>query len=349
MKKILVWVVSALLTLTCLIINPLAALANAPSPDIYASDPLEARGAWKGKGRFYAGYGCPATAGKKTLGMNNVGISGKEFITFERELIPGEYTATIDVCDYTNYPYTRVGQVGMTAGGVLLTPTSSTRPTPSSGQTVSWSFKYSVPADAPNLGSPIGFEINVPRGGKPVGNVAFDNLQIKTTELPSANLCENTAQKNLIVNGSFETPVVDLLGFEPSIEGWTVSEGDAIEIDSQIVSSPSEGAQFVELDGNQVSKIEQDIPTQAGKTYKLSFAFSPRPGTADNKLNVRWGDKVVAQLDESGETLTAPDWKVYSYEVKADGSTTRLSFDDLNEASDGFGTFLDAASVKLCQ
>ncbi|MDY7012900.1 MAG: DUF642 domain-containing protein, partial [Cyanobacteriota bacterium] len=156
-------------------------------------------------------------------------------------------------------------------------------------------------------------------------------------------------QKNSIVNGSFEKPVVDVLGFEPSIEGWTVSEGGAIEIDNQIVSSPSQGAQFVEMDANQVTKIEQDIPTQAGKTYKLSFAFSPRPGTADNKLNVRWGDKVVAQLDESGEDLTAPDWKVYSYEVKADSSTTRLSFDDLNEASDGSGSYLDAVSLQSCQ
>jgi hypothetical protein len=171
---------------------------------------------------------------------------------------------------------------------------------------------------------------------------------IPTSKAASA-ACDNTAQKNLAVNGSFEKPVVDLVRFEQSIEGWQASEGGVIELGNQNITTPSEGSQFVELDSNQVSKIEQNIPTQTGKTYKLSFAFSPRPGTADNKLNVRWGDTSVVQLDKSGEGLTAPEWKVYSYDLKANSASTRLSFDDLNEKSDGLGSYLDAVSVQLCQ
>ncbi|AOX00751.1 hypothetical protein BJP34_16035 [Moorena producens PAL-8-15-08-1] len=153
------------------------------------------------------------------------------------------------------------------------------------------------------------------------------------------------AAENLVVNGSFEEPTVKLLGYPKSVPGWQLSAGPAVEFQQGIAGAAYDGGQLVELDGLAVSGIYQDIPTEAGKTYKLTFAFSPRPNVADNKLNVSWGDTTVAQLDKSGEGLWDTDWQVYTYDLKATSDSTRLSFDDLNETSDALGSYIDGVSV----
>jgi hypothetical protein len=153
------------------------------------------------------------------------------------------------------------------------------------------------------------------------------------------------AAENLVVNGSFEEPAIDFLDYPASIPGWKFQEGSSLELQHGIGGKPYEGEQLAEMDGNAVSGIYQDIPTKPGNTYKLTFAFTPRPNVADNKLNVNWGKTSVAKLDKSGEGLSEPKWQLYTYEVPALCSTTRLSFDDLNETSDGLGSYIDAVSV----
>ncbi|MDY7015935.1 MAG: DUF642 domain-containing protein [Cyanobacteriota bacterium] len=171
------------------------------------------------------------------------------------------------------------------------------------------------------------------------------------------------AGTNLVKNGGFEEPDTTqeysygIPGFlwKNPIPGWQSNKGRDIEIDGKLSGGPKayEGSQEVELDGNnETNEIYQDISTEAGKTYKLSFAFSPRPGIADNKLNVRWGDTVLAKLSADGTGLTDTQWQVYTYTVQAKGATTRLSFDNLNEdSSDGQGALLDAVSLEplVCQ
>ena len=91
----------------------------------------------------------------------------------------GTYVATLDVGDYDNAPFAQLGNIGMTAGGVSLTPTDSSTPTPSSGAWETWNLTYTVTAADPNLGSAIGFSITVPQlTYYDNRNVAFDNLEI---------------------------------------------------------------------------------------------------------------------------------------------------------------------------
>ncbi|MDY6782865.1 MAG: DUF642 domain-containing protein [Cyanobacteriota bacterium] len=170
------------------------------------------------------------------------------------------------------------------------------------------------------------------------------------------------AGTNLVSNGSFEKPdttqensggISGLLWKNP-IAGWQSSKGIDIEIDNQQLAgiTPSEGAQFLELDSySEVNSVYQDIPTEAGKTYTLSFAFSPRPDVADNKLNVSWGNTVLAQLSADGTGLTDTQWQTKTYTVQATGAKTRLSFDNLNETSDGLGSYLDDVKLEplVCQ
>ncbi|MCL2927947.1 MAG: DUF642 domain-containing protein, partial [Trichodesmium sp. MAG_R01] len=190
--------------------------------------------------------------------------------------------------------------------------------------------------------------------------LSFDNLNEKSDTLGSyidaisvvatdpskpTNCPAATKGKNLVVNGSFEKPVVNFLGYPKSVSGWKLGAGSAIEIQTGIVGAAKDGKQLVELDGLEVSRIFQDIPTKPGQTYKLTFAFSPRPDVAENKLNVSWGDTKVVQLDKSGEGLADTDWKVYTYYLKATDKTTRLSFDNLDETSDALGSFIDAVRL----
>ena len=99
------------------------------------------------------------------------------------------------------------------------------------------------------------------------------------------------AGPNIVVNGSFEEPVLALGSFSNfgSIPGWTDTSGCGIEVQNHVAGSPSVGAQFCELDSNCSSTIVQTLTTLPGLSYVLQFEFSARPGVQDNHIQVRWG------------------------------------------------------------
>ena len=113
------------------------------------------------------------------------------------------------------------------------------------------------------------------------------------------------ASPNLMVNGSFETPNIPAgrFGIFPAIPGWshqprpgTTSSG--IEIQDHVAGAPAAGAgdQFVELDSDGPSRIFQDVATSPGSTYRLTFLYSARPGTAaiENHFRVSAGPAPTA-------------------------------------------------------
>jgi len=154
------------------------------------------------------------------------------------------------------------------------------------------------------------------------------------------------AGPNLIVNGGFESPTIGTGSYaiSPAIPGWTSTIGDGIEIQRWIAGTPYEGNQFVELDSNNSSNMFQDIATDFGKTYRLSFAYSPRPGVpaASNNINIYWDSNLLDSLTGNGAGDTV--WTVYSYAVKGIGQATRLEFRDMGY-SDSLGGYLDDAQL----
>lgn len=177
------------------------------------------------------------------------------------------------------------------------------------------------------------------------------------------------ANANIVVNGSFETTPTAIsnpgVGYYNGIPGWSLdasSQGGfqgpaAIEIQrNNVAGSAYDGNNLLELDSHGVSGVFQDLATIVGQTYKLEFAFSPRPqnhalspilswGTTQNILNVKWGSTLVDTLSASGAGLTDTAWKVFTYNLLATSTTTRLSFDNLTGISDTYGTYLDNVSV----
>lgn len=152
------------------------------------------------------------------------------------------------------------------------------------------------------------------------------------------------AARNLVTNGGFEQPVVkEAWSLYDSIPGWTELDEKQLELQKSLWT-PKEGKQYIELDSTESTTIYQDIRTVPGTTYRLTFAFSPRPGVADNQLQISWNGKIVDELSDSGAGKTDTKWKYHTYDLKAISKHTRLQFHDLDN-SDSYGTFLDNVEV----
>lgn len=167
------------------------------------------------------------------------------------------------------------------------------------------------------------------------------------------------AAPNLIVNGSFETPNVPTgsFGVFPAIPGWshqpragTTSSG--IEIQDHVAGAPAAGAgdQFVELDSNGPSRIFQDVATSPGSTYRLTFLYSARPGTAasENHFRVTAGPsgREIGPLASAAQTT---NWTSAALDFVATASTRRIEYLDLSpeQASGGVGAYIDLVAVVL--
>ena len=134
-------------------------------------------------------------------------------------------------------------------------------------------------------------------------------------------------------------PEPALAEYQDGVNGWDAYDGQWVELDSDW-DGPSGS-----LTGEPAStRITQEIDTTPGTKYRISFAFSPRPGVnnTQNQLEVVWNGAVVDTLSENGGSNT--NWQVYTYDVMASGEDTLLEFADVG-TPDSAGTFLDAISV----
>ena len=159
----------------------------------------------------------------------------------------------------------------------------------------------------------------------------------------------NDASAGLVINGGFEDPTIPNPSFSqfPSIPGWTLASGPAIEIQNHVAGSPFDGQQFVELDSSANSGMYQDLATVAGQSYVLSFAYSPRPGVPEssNGIDIRWGALDLGTIQQTGIGHADTVWSIHTYELVATSSTTRLQFTAVG-TSDSLGGYLDAVSVN---
>jgi len=139
----------------------------------------------------------------------------------------------------------------------------------------------------------------------------------------------NTAEANLINNGSFETPEIDgdeadanniinygggnsWTVFQSIDGGWTTIEGQGIEIQENGTTgvSTSFGDQYVELDSHPApgdTRMGQDVGLTSG-AYELSFYYSPRTNDQGGTNGIRYG------YDDTmlGSTVFSNGWVQYS-------------------------------------
>ncbi len=166
---------------------------------------------------------------------------------------------------------------------------------------------------------------------------------------------------NLISNGGFESPIVTGNGGDWEIvanltsgldwiaEYISLNPNPGLELQAGYSSwTPKEGDQFAELDGNESTKIYQDIPTVIGQTYTIGYSFSPRPGVASNMLSVSVDGAEVDTQSQDGTSLTNTSWTDDSVSFVATSATTRVAFVN-TDTSDSLGTFVDSVSVRCVE
>lgn len=160
---------------------------------------------------------------------------------------------------------------------------------------------------------------------------------------------------NLLVNGSFEAPVVTgscCTTTPPTpIPGWTVESGDVNVVTGTYFSNPTgsnhayDGMQYLDLIGQSGSGvISQTFSTEVGKLYTLTFAYANNPfvSTASGDLSV--GD-LLDSITHSGSSNKDLGWVVYSQNFRADSTSTTLRF--TNTAGGGSqGVYLDGISIN---
>ena len=167
------------------------------------------------------------------------------------------------------------------------------------------------------------------------------------------------ASTNMVADGSFEAQVQapGTWALYSSVTGWTASIGQ-IEVRNAVAGAAQDGVNFVELDANFNSAMQQTLATVAGQAYNLTFWYSSRPVAPENgafpgntvpagsnglSFNVGAGD--VSVYAPTANTDPFNNWTLYSTTFVATGASTTLTFTATGD-SDSFGTSLDNVAVS---
>ncbi|PWK76757.1 DUF5801 repeats-in-toxin domain-containing protein [Aminobacter sp. AP02] len=197
------------------------------------------------------------------------------------------------------------------------------------------------------------------------GRVLFEDDGPKVTSVvPSAPTLGN----ELVVNGSFE----DGHGLTGSnweiysqISGWTMGANNVpFEIQTGGaggLGADGQGNALVELDGDTQSNgnaevvpvqntnatVQQTIAgTEAGQTYQLSFAYSPRggEGAGSSGMQVWFDGKLVFEIP-ANNSYPANTWQHFTINVTASGPGAVLQFVGTGSQNE-LGALLDSVSLK---
>lgn len=166
------------------------------------------------------------------------------------------------------------------------------------------------------------------------------------------SLLKDGTGQNLLQNPSFEiTPDFDAAGYAlfPHIEGWDSGTFDTMTVPFEIqmggvpnVWGAREGSAKLELDSNANTIMGVDVPVVDGKTYLLSFSYTPRiegdPST--NEAKVLWNGVEIADLNGS-----VRGWTDHRFLLTGQGETSRLQFAGAG-TSDGYGALIDDVVLR---
>lgn len=186
--------------------------------------------------------------------------------------------------------------------------------------------------------------------------------------------------QNLIVNGSFEEPMIgntadddgELLGRFPMnapIPSWNVASGfanpDLIREEPPTSSYVADGRQYVELNGSPgKSRIEQTVTISAPGVYRLKFLMSgswhPDDSANDRTMLVEIlnssNNSAVLSTTAVHSAGAGYTWTPFSYDVTLfagtyivafESTTSSPAYDPWGLGADSVGPRLDNVSLEL--
>jgi hypothetical protein len=168
---------------------------------------------------------------------------------------------------------------------------------------------------------------------------------------------------NLIVNGSFETPVVpngsftNFPGGSTAITGWTVVGVDSSVVDGDFTQSgitfqAQDGEQWIDMAGvtsnSSSSGVTRSVPTTIGGLYELSFYVgsaqaSPFFAAATVDLSINGGPRVPFHNPIAPSNML--NWQQFIVPFVATSNPTNLTFYN-GSASNNFLSALDNVVIE---
>lgn len=172
----------------------------------------------------------------------------------------------------------------------------------------------------------------------------------------------STVGENLVANGSFEDYTVSYNNCyqTKTLTGWTTHYASGIDIkQNNYYHSAADGNNWLELEGYRNSSISQQIDTETGKQYQISFDYKghSQASTYNNKIEVYWNGELIDTVTEQGSQYSSccysscnnsgsNEWKTYTYTLEAGSSDlTGLTFKSVG-GSYKVGGQLDNVAVK---
>jgi hypothetical protein len=163
-----------------------------------------------------------------------------------------------------------------------------------------------------------------------------------------------TSRADLIINGSFETPIAppgSVVRFDSSnpsaMPGWLVS-GQIEIVAASVFGVPFDGGQWVDLNGEAgPGGITQSFTTVVGGNYQLTFAYANNVNAdqaAGQATIVGIAPLLQYSFDHLGSTVSDPNYQIFTGTFIADSELTTLTIESTSPGSSGIA--LDAVSVE---
>lgn len=149
-------------------------------------------------------------------------------------------------------------------------------------------------------------------------------------------------------NGSLPNPTFSTVagGNSSSINGWLVTGNSVDYIGSYWAAQ--DGARSIDLNGNGLGGIQQTFDTVVGQLYNISFWLAGNTDGAPTTKSVKvtaGNASSIFTFDTTGFSAPANmGWKNYTFQFKATGTSTLLSFESLDATA--YGASLDNVSVS---
>lgn len=152
---------------------------------------------------------------------------------------------------------------------------------------------------------------------------------------------------NLVDNGDFEESDAGEMYARHDKEepppGWRVKRGTVDVIGGWW--KPAHGKQSLDLNGLDAGSISQEVATEPGKTYILSFMLAGNPDDPEPRrtaVEIGWDKKVIRTVvfDRKPEhTHHSIGWELHQTRLVAKDKRTRIDFTSLSEG--GWGPAID--------
>lgn len=186
------------------------------------------------------------------------------------------------------------------------------------------------------------------------GGAHIDNVCLATLAPPPPPPCCDP-ERNLVVNGSFETDAVstpDTYDYFATIPGWVGTDSGNAPTSVELWNGThggmlaQAGHQHLELNAAITGEfVSQTIATTAGTILDFSFWFTGRPGFTDNRFTIELLG--TSHVPAARNPAAFGVWERYCAQVTALSSSVTIRFTDTSASGETGGAHIDNVCLAV--